>query len=234
MIVAHYKKLRELFPILEPLVLLAFLTVGVCLSAFFEIADDVMEGDTHAMDTKILMLMRDGDNPQNPLGPTWVFETVRDISSLGGIAILTLVTVSAVIYLCMIKQWGQGVYLAVTVLIGTALSSLLKFGYARPRPDLVPHGSYTFTGSFPSGHSMMSAMVFLSVGMMLAKAQKSLPPKIFFLGLSVFLTILIGISRVYLGVHWPSDVLAGWMVGGACAITFWLVEWLWESRRKKP
>ena len=231
MITRHYKKFRELFPFLEPLVLFGFLVLGLMLSAFLEISDDVMEGDTHAVDTQLLMLLRDGSNPQNPLGPEWVFEMVRDISSLGGIAILALVTVSAAIYLLMIKKFGQAAYLVLSVTLGTLLSNALKFGFARPRPDLVPHGSHVFTGSFPSGHSMMSAMVYLSVGMMLAKAQKSMPPKIFFLGISVFLTVMIGVSRVYLGVHWPSDVLAGWMVGGACAVTFWLVEWAWQLWR---
>lgn len=231
MITACIKKIREAVPFLEPLVLVAFVLFGLMLMAFLEVADDVMEGDTHAIDTKILMLFRDGADPQNALGPPWVHEMVRDISSLGGIAILTLVTVSAVIYLAMIRKFGEAVFLTITVCIGTVLSNLLKAGYDRPRPDLVPHGSYTFTGSFPSGHSMMSAVVYLSVGMMLAKAQKTLPPKIFFLGMSVILTVMIGTSRVYLGVHWPSDVLAGWMIGGACAIGMWLVNWLWDRRR---
>lgn len=230
MIVRSYKKFRELFPLLEPIVLVAFTLLGFSLFAFLEIAEEVAEGDTHTIDTKLLMLLRDGSNPQNPLGPEWVFEMVRDISSLGGIAILALITVSAAVYLLMIKKWGKAAYLVTSVAIGTAISNALKFGYARPRPDLVPHGSYVFTGSFPSGHSMMSAMVFLSVGMMLARAQKNLPSKIFFLGISVFLTVLVGISRVYLGVHWPSDVLAGWLAGGACAMAFWLVEWGWQSK----
>lgn len=233
MLVHQIKRFRDALPFLEPLVLIAFVSFGLLLFSFFEVADDVMEGDTHAIDMQILMLLRDGNNPQNPLGPPWVGEMVRDISGLGGIAILTLVTVSAAIYLCMIKRVGEAVYLAAVVSLGTLLSNALKFGFARPRPDIVPHGSYTFTGSFPSGHSMMSALVFLSVGMMLAKAQKSTPPKIFFLGMSVVLTIMIGISRVYLGVHWPSDVLAGWLIGGSCAIGFWLIEWFWQTKIRK-
>lgn len=230
MIAAYIRKIREAVPFLEPIVLAAFILFGLMLMAFLEVADDVMEGDTHAIDTKILMLFRDGGDPQNALGPPWVQEMVRDISSLGGIAILSLVTISAVIYLAMIRQFGEAAFLTATVVLGTLLSNAMKFGFARPRPDLVPHGSYTFTGSFPSGHSMMSAVVYLSVGMMLAKAQKTLPPKIFFLGMSVILTVMIGISRVYLGVHWPSDVLAGWLIGGACAVGAWLADWLWDRR----
>lgn len=230
MILRNYKKFRELFPFLEPLALIGFVLLGLMLHGFIEVADDMTEGDTHAIDTKLLMLLRDGSNPENPLGPPWVAEMVRDISGLGGIAILAFVTISAAIYLMMIKRWGESVYLLITISIGTALSNALKFGFDRPRPDLVPHGSYTFTGSFPSGHTMMSAIVYLGAGMMLAKAQKTTAPRIFFLAISVFLTITIGISRVYLGVHWPSDVLAGWLIGGSCAIAFWLVEWIWQNK----
>lgn len=230
MFVRHYKKFRELFPFLEPIVLIGFLLLGFLCFSFVGIVDDVLEGDTHKIDTALLMLLRDGDNPQNALGAPWVAEAVRDVSGLGGIYILAFVVFGAAIYLALIRRGGEALYLLVTIGLGTVLANALKFGFARPRPDLVPHGSHTFTASFPSGHSMMSALVYLSVGMMLAKAQKSLPPRAFFLAISVFLTIVIGISRVYLGVHWPSDVLAGWLAGGACAISFWLVEWVWQRK----
>lgn len=230
MIAGLIKKFRENRPVPEALVLAVLALIGLFFFAFLGLSDEVTEGDTHAADTHILMLLRDADDPQKALGPPWLFEMVRDISSLGGIAILTLVTVCAAIYLLLIHRAGEAFCLVAFVGAGTLLSNILKFGYARPRPDLVPHGSYTFTGSFPSGHSMMSALVYLAVGMMLAKAQRSLAPKIFFLGISVILTVLIGISRVYLGVHWPSDVLAGWLAGGTCAAGFWLAIWLWDHK----
>jgi undecaprenyl-diphosphatase len=226
----RFKALREKYPFFEPIILGAVVVLWFLVSGFIEVADDVMEGDTHAIDTQILMMMRDGNDPQNAWGPPWVQEMMRDISGLGGIAILTMVTFSAALYLIMMKKYGQGLYLVVSVSLGTALTNLLKSGFDRPRPDLVPHGSYVFTGSFPSGHSMMSAWVFLSVGALLARAHKSYSMKIYFLTTSIFLTVAIGISRVYLGVHWPSDVLAGWLVGGAAAISFWLLEWAWVER----
>jgi undecaprenyl-diphosphatase len=230
MILRHYKKFRELFPFLEPLALIGFVLLGFLIHSFWEVSEEVLEGDTHVIDTKLLMLLRDGNNAQNPLGPPWVAEAVRDVSGLGGIYILVFVVLSAAIYLTIIKRGGQALYLLATIGVGTAIANALKFGFDRPRPDLVPHGSHTFTASFPSGHTMMSAMVYLSVGMMLAKAQKTMPPRIFFMAISVFLTVVIGISRVYLGVHWPSDVLAGWLGGGSCAIAFWLFEWLWQNK----
>lgn len=226
----RYTALKEKFPFFEPVILGGVLMLWVLIASFIEVADDVMEGDTHAIDTKLLMLLRDGNDPQTALGPHWVQEMVRDISGLGGIVILALVTVGAALYLAMMKKGGQALYLIACITIGTLLSNALKFGFARPRPDLVPHGSYVFTNSFPSGHSMMSALVFLCVGALLARAHKSYAMKIYFLGTSIFLTVAIGISRVYLGVHWPSDVLAGWLVGGSAAVSFWLVEWAWTEK----
>ena len=216
--------------ILEPVVLLSCAAIFSLIYAFLEIAEDVTEGDTHQIDTKILMLLRDGNDPQNALGPPWVEEMMRDISGLGGIIILTFVTLGAMLYLLMLGKKWRALYLVITVTIGTLLSNALKYGYARSRPDMVPHGSYVFTNSFPSGHSMMAAVVYLSVGALLAKSHKSLHMKFYFIATAIFLTVVIGISRVYLGVHWPTDVLAGWAAGALCALLFWFVEWYWQER----
>ena len=215
---------------IELRILGAFCLLIISIFSFLEIADDVGEGDTHGIDTKILMMMRDGNDPQNAWGPHWFEEMVRDISGLGGIAILTLVTFGAAFYLLMKKQGGQAIYLLATIGMGTLLTNLLKFNFARPRPDLVPHGSYVMTDSFPSGHSMMGALVFLTIGMLMARAHKTRSMKLYFITASVLVTVMVGISRVYLGVHWPSDVLAGWAGGGACALLFWLIDWAWQEK----
>ena len=224
------RNIRARYPFFEPAILGGVMLLWLMVSAFWELADDVGEGDTHELDTRLLMMLRDGNHPQNALGPPWVEEIMRDISGLGGIAILTMVTLGAGLYLFMMKKTGQAAYLVVSVTIGTLLSNILKSGFGRPRPDLVPHGSYVFTNSFPSGHSMMSTLVYLSVGALLARAHSSYGMKIYFLGTSIILAIAIGISRVYLGVHWPSDVMAGWLIGGAGAVFFWLVEWAWTEK----
>ncbi|PZQ46110.1 MAG: phosphoesterase [Micavibrio aeruginosavorus] len=230
MILRIYKTFRKKWPFLEPLVLAGFGLVWFLLWSFLELSEEVMEGGTHTLDVAILMAMRDGSNPQNPWGPSWLAEMLRDISGLGGISILTLVTISAGFYLFMLQKRGAALYLIVSIIIGTLLSNALKYGFARPRPELVPHGSYTFTNSFPSGHSMMAALVYLSIGALLARSTQSAGLKIYFMATSIIITVLIGISRVYLGVHWPTDVVAGWVIGALCAVVFWLGEWGWQER----
>jgi undecaprenyl-diphosphatase len=103
------------------------------------------------------------------------------------------------------------------------LSTGLKMGFERPRPDLVPHATQVYTASFPSGHAMLSAVTYLTLGALLSRVQRRRRVKAFFLGLALTLTLLIGLSRVYLGVHWPSDVLAGWCIGAAWASLCWFV-----------
>jgi undecaprenyl-diphosphatase len=104
---------------------------------------------------------------------------------------------------------------------GIVVSLLLKQAFARPRPDLVPHGSHVYTSSFPSGHSMMAAVTYLTIGALLARAHEGAAIKAYVIILATLLTTAVGISRVYLGVHWPTDVLAGWTTGGCWAVLCW-------------
>ena len=114
-------------------------------------------------------------------------------------------------------------FVIAAVVGGTLLSTALKMGFERPRPDLVPHGTRIYTASFPSGHAMLSAVTYLTLGALLARVQKRRRVKALLLGLAILITLLVGMSRVYLGVHWPSDVLAGWCVGAAWAALCWFV-----------
>ena len=109
---------------------------------------------------------------------------------------------------------------------------MLKTGFSRPRPELVPHSVVVFTNSFPSGHAMMSAVVYLTLGNLLARTQKQFSIKIFLMALAAFLTVLVGVSRVYLGVHWPSDVLAGWTLGACWALLCWFLMLYLQQRGK--
>jgi undecaprenyl-diphosphatase len=110
------------------------------------------------------------------------------------------------------------------------LSALLKDAFGRARPDLVPHGVEVHTLSFPSGHAMLAAATYLTLGALLARVQPHPRVKTYVLTVAAVLTVLIGVSRVHLGVHWPSDVLAGWCVGAAWALLCWMAA-VWLQRR---
>ena len=226
--------LHKMQPWLFPVLILLFLL----LSSLQEVIDDVIEGDTLPIDTKILESLRNPLDISDPLGPLWLQEVMRDFSALGGIAILTLLTLTAVTYLFVKKKPFKAWFTFAAVASGTALTNILKAGFDRPRPDLVAHETYTYTASFPSGHSMMAAVVYLTLGAILAQNETSHRMKVFILSIAVTMTILVGISRIYLGAHWASDVLAGWLAGSAWALLFWLAEifilFRQQNRRTTP
>jgi undecaprenyl-diphosphatase len=210
-------RLNEFGPLLS-LAALSFFAWG-----FVELAGDVTEGDTAAFDRAILLGLRNPADLSDPVGPGWLEEAARDITGLGGYAVLTIVTVSVVIYLLMDGKRHAALLVIVAVVGGALLSSGLKMGFERPRPDLVPHATRIYTASFPSGHAMLSAVTYLTLGALLARVQKRRRIKTLLLGLAILLALLVGASRVYLGVHWPSDVIAGWCVGAAWAALCWFV-----------
>ncbi|MET0428290.1 MAG: phosphatase PAP2 family protein [Microvirga sp.] len=203
--------------------LLSLLALAVGGWAFLALADYVTEGETHEWDQAIMLALRDPRNTADPLGPGWLEEAARDVTALGGTAILLMVTFASIVYLLMAGKRAAAVLVFVTVDGGLLLSNLLKAFFDRPRPDLVAHAVRVYTASFPSGHAMLSAVVYLTLGALLTRIVERRRIKVFFMGLAIVLTILIGTSRVYLGVHWPSDVLAGWCVGAAWASLCWFV-----------
>jgi undecaprenyl-diphosphatase len=208
---------------------LALLVLGLGVFAFVVIAGEVMEGDTLRLDRSVLLALRAPGDPGDPLGPHWVEELFRDFTALGGAAVVGLLTLVSIGYLWLQKLRRLAVFVLVAIAGGLLLSLALKSGFDRPRPDLVPHGSFVYTSSFPSGHSMLSAVVYLTGGGLLGVVHRARSVRIYLIGCSVLVTLLVGISRVYLGVHWPSDVLAGWAAGAAWAAACWLAaEWLQE------
>lgn len=205
-------------------VLLAGIVVAGGLWGFVELAEVARDTTAHAFDTDIMLAFREAGRPDDPVGPAWFEEAVRDITALGSMVVLVLVTATVVIYLLMIGWRRQALSVLVAVGGGQILSSLLKLGIDRPRPDLVSHLVNVQTLSFPSGHAMMAAVTYLTLGAMLAGIVPGRATRIYVLCVAILVTLLVGISRVYLGVHWPSDVLAGWCAGFAWATLCWLVE----------
>jgi undecaprenyl-diphosphatase len=206
----------------ELVVLVALLVVVAGTWAFIALAGEVIEGDTQGFDERLVLAMRQANDPAKPIGPAWTQEVGRDLTALGGVAVLMLVTLAVTGYLFLAGRYRMTAFVLAATLGGLAVSSLLKSAFDRPRPSVVPHLSQVYTSSFPSGHSMMSAVVYLTLGALLAQIADRRRLKFYALAVAVLLAVLVGVSRVYMGVHYPTDVLAGWTAGLVWATLCWL------------
>ena len=207
----------------EPLIPAVLLIIAGSVGACAELSDEIGENYEDGFDLRILLAMREPGDPSNPIGSEKVEEMGRDLTALGGFTVLTGLTLASIGVALFLKKPRIAGIIAIAISGGMFLTSFAKRGFDRPRPDLVPHGVVVTNASFPSGHAMMSAIVYLTLGVLLARTQASRPLRIYLIALSVLATILVGISRIYLGVHWPTDVLAGWTLGAAWALLFWLI-----------
>jgi undecaprenyl-diphosphatase len=190
---------------------------------FVELASEVTDGNTLAIDRAILLSLRNPQDPADPLGPKWVEELGRDLTALGGAGILSGLTAAVCGFLLLDRKRRAAAFVAVASIGALAASVLLKELYDRPRPDLVPHGSFVYTSSFPSGHSMLSAAVYLTLAALLGRTQARRRVRAYLLLWALFIAAAVGVSRVYLGVHWPTDVLSGWTAGALWALICWSV-----------
>jgi undecaprenyl-diphosphatase len=212
---------------MESIPLLALLVAGGGLFAFIQLADEVREGATREIDRAVLLALRHPGDPGVPLGPAWMLGAVRDITALGSTTVLTLMTVLALGFLLLMRRTATALLLLVSMVGGTVLGMALKHVFDRPRPDAVPALVDVSTLSFPSGHAMMSAVAYLTLAVILTRVTPSVLLRVYVVLVAVLMTLLVGLSRLYLGVHWPSDVLAGWCIGASWALSCWLVaRWL--------
>jgi undecaprenyl-diphosphatase len=200
------------------------------LWGFIEVAEEVAEGETGAFDRWLLLALRDPRDPSLLRGPPWLEEAGRDMSALGGVALLSLLSTAVIAHLALRRKPRAAAFVGASVLGALALSLTLKGVFNRPRPDIVPQFSHVWTSSFPSGHSMLAAAVYLTLGALLARFETNLVLKAHVLAWALLVTALVGLSRVYVGVHWPSDVLAGWAAGAAWASLCWLSARILQRR----
>ncbi len=210
-------------PLLERRVLAVMLLICGLGYGFAQLADEMREGETTSFDTAVLLAFRSPADPADPLGPGWMEELGRDVTALGSVGVLAGLTFGAAGYLWLAGRRGTMLLVLLSVFGGQAASSIFKLVFDRARPDLVPHGTATYTASFPSGHAMMAAVTYLTLAALLARIQPRRALAAYLLSLGVVLTLAVGVSRVYLGVHWPTDVLAGWSAGAAWALACLLV-----------
>jgi undecaprenyl-diphosphatase len=194
----------------------------------------IAQGKGLHLDSDILFALRTPGDLAKPIGPPWLLQSAIDLSALGGFTFIWLFTAATAGYLALVKRWAAlGVFLA-AIVGASVLDALFKFSIHRSRPMVVPHLAEVSNASFPSGHAMISAATYLTVGALLAHTQRSRAVRIYLLSLAVTLSILIGLSRLYLGVHWPSDVLAGWAFGSAWALLFWTLSRHAENAASAP
>jgi undecaprenyl-diphosphatase len=207
--------------------LVPILTVAALLFVFGLIAEEVVEGELLAFDRTVMLAFRDAADPSRPIGPPWLLEAARDVTSLGSTIVLAITLFAVVGYLLLDHERTAACLMLGAVLSGVTLNDFLKFAFARPRPDFVTPAVRVYTSSFPSGHAALSAITYLTLAAILARTNPSVRVRLYFLSVAVIVTGLVGVSRVYLGVHYPTDVLAGWCIGTAWAMGCWaLMTWL--------
>lgn len=190
------------------------------------LAGELIEGERWSLDTAILIGLRTPGDLDRPIGPGWLLQSAVDVSALGGTTLMWLFGVAGIAWLLAIGKRAEGGWIAASLVGSAVIDGLLKQWIARPRPDLVPHLVRVETASFPSGHAMVAAAVYLTLGLMIADGisrdrWRGRAGRAAVVGFFAALAVLIGMSRVYLGVHWPSDVLAGWCFGTAWALLVW-------------
>jgi undecaprenyl-diphosphatase len=218
----------------ELVMLLALAGIAAGVWTFAGLASEVKEGETRGFDREVLLAMRHpGD--LSPRGGAGVEEAARDITSLGSASILGLITLSGAVFLALDGKKHMAYFTVASVVGGMIVGDLLKELFQRPRPEIVPHLAYASNTSFPSGHSMMSALTYLTLAALLARSQERKRLKAYFFLLATSITLMVGASRVYLGVHWPTDVLAGWMAGAIWAMLCSVAaRWLQGRKTLEP
>jgi undecaprenyl-diphosphatase len=209
---------------------MAALGLLVALVGFLKIAEELMEGELTAFDEWLLQLLRLPDNLNVPIGPPWLLGAAKDITVLGGRTLLIAVVLLAIGYLALERKHHAMWLVAVAAAGGGFLSATMKDLYARSRPNIVPHLVVVDSPSFPSGHAMLAAIIYLTLGVLLARLAARRRTRVYLLTVAVMLTLLVGASRVYLGVHHPTDVFAGWCAGVVWALICWLVTRYLQAR----
>lgn len=204
---------------LEAEVLLAFLGLAFSVLLFVWIASEMAEGETLAWDRAILRGLRTSADAGVPIGPGWLKKSMQDLTALGGVSVLTALTIVVVFYLAVSRRVGLALFVAASTTGGALVGTVLKHFFVRTRPTIVPHLVDVDSLSFPSGHALNSAVIYLTLGALLSRTETRPAVRRYIMAVAIALTMIIGVSRVYLGVHYPSDVLAGWCAGAAWAAT---------------
>lgn len=191
------------------------LVIGIAALALLALAVSSLfaDGGAHTLDRQIMLLLRDPQAMNDPLGPSWFEDVMRDMTGLGGIGVVAGASLLLAGYLWLQRRRGDVAILAFSLIGAQLISAVAKLLVSRPRPDLVSHEAEIYSASFPSGHTLMATVTWVTFAMLLAADFKDWRVRDYLLLTAWIVAVAVGCSRIYLGVHWPSDVLAGWAVG---------------------
>ena len=189
----------------------ALLSIALFLLLFAALALPALNPALHAFDLSLPVLFRDSHGV--PLGPTWFREAARDVSALGSMTVLIGAGLLVITTHWLRDARARALRAGIVLFGAIALNAALKALIARPRPDLFEPATQVFTNSFPSAHAMVSAALVTIIAQNLIATQDKVAPARFIAVSAALIVALISLSRIYLGVHWPSDVLAGWALG---------------------
>jgi undecaprenyl-diphosphatase len=206
-------------------VLLAALGIAGSLWTFVVVASLVVSGHVQTMDERILLAFRRTDDPAIPIGPRWCHQMAIEITALGSVPVMTAIIIAVCAWMALAERRASiGIVLASSCGAGL-LNTVLKSAFGRPRPSVVPQLAMVDSMSFPSGHAMIAAAVYLTLGALLARTTNYWRLRLYYLGVALGITGLVAFSRVYLGVHYPSDVLAGMAAGALWALVCDVAAW---------
>jgi undecaprenyl-diphosphatase len=214
----------------ELALLVGALAVLLLTLAFLSLGAEVIAGDTQQLDERLLAALRKPGNPAEPIGPVWLRAAAEDLTALGSATVLGLTVFAVVGFLLLQRMARTALFVLLAICGGSLLNAVLKDLFGRARPHVVPHLREVVTLSFPSGHAMTSAAVYLTLGALLMRISVRRITKFYCMAVAMLATFLVGVTRVYLGVHYPTDVLAGWLMGLSWALVCWIVERMLERR----